>query len=138
VVRKGSPWEWYLNCMPSNIGANANKMRIVIRNAEVVYSAAITASAWYLVFGWHDAANGRIGVSTNLSANDAARTTAPTAGSGVFMIGGGAVATTNWDGRIGPSAFWKSAAGGGGLLTAEQRIALYNGGDGLLYASFTA
>lgn len=132
VVRKGPPWEWYLNCTPST-----NKMRFVIRNAEVVYSAAITDSAWYLVFGWHDATNGRIGVSTNLSSGDAARTTAPTAGAGAFAIGSGAGSTINWNGRIGPSMFWKSAAGGGGVLSAAQRTALWANGNGLAYAQFT-
>jgi len=43
-----------------------------------------------------------------------------------------------FDGRLGPIAFWKSSAGNGGVLTAAQRTALYNGGDGLAYASFTA
>jgi len=45
----------------------------------------------------------------------------------------------NWpfDGRIGPIVFWKSAAGDGGVLTADQRTALYNGGAGLPYTSFT-
>jgi len=35
-------------------------------------------------------------------------------------------------------AFWKSAVGVGGALSAEQRTALYNGGAGLTYADFTA
>ena len=36
-----------------------------------------------------------------------------------------------------PTMFWKSAAGAGGVLTAAQRTALYNGGAGLTYAAFT-
>jgi hypothetical protein len=33
--------------------------------------------------------------------------------------------------------FWKSAAGGGAVLTALQRSQLYNAGAGLTYAAFT-
>jgi hypothetical protein len=33
---------------------------------------------------------------------------------------------------------WKSAPGGGGVLTAEQRTALWNDGAGLPYSEFTA
>jgi hypothetical protein len=43
-----------------------------------------------------------------------------------------------FSGRIGPVAMWKSAPGGGGVLTAAQRTALWNGGAGLAYADFTA
>lgn len=40
-------------------------------------------------------------------------------------------------GRIGPTMFWKSAAGAGGVLTAAQGTALFNGGLGLAYTDFT-
>ncbi len=53
-------------------------------------------------------------------------------GAGPGMCGAGFM-----DGRIGPTMFWKSAAGGGGVLTAAQRTALYNGGAGLRYDQLT-
>lgn len=39
--------------------------------------------------------------------------------------------------KVGPVAYWKSAAGGGGVLDAAKRATLYNAGAGLPYASFT-
>ncbi len=39
--------------------------------------------------------------------------------------------------RIGPVAMWKSAAGGGGVLSSSQRTALFNAGNGLAYTAFT-
>lgn len=45
-------------------------------------------------------------------------------------------ALSAWDGRIGPTAFWKSAPGGGGCLTANQRTWLWNGGAGRQYSEF--
>lgn len=53
------------------------------------------------------------------------------------MVGARSNYVESWIGRVGPTMFWKSAAGGGGVLTAAQRTALYNGGAGLAYANFT-
>ena len=53
-----------------------------------------------------------------------------------FLVGT-TIGAAYFDGRIGPLSLWKSAAGGGGVLTAAQRTALYNGGAGLAYAAFT-
>ena len=98
-------------------------------------------NAWYLIIAGHDAANNLAWICVNNGAVD----TQPHAG-GVFDSASRfAIGTDNvgsganmWDGRIGPTMFWKSAAGGGGVLTAAQRTALYNAGAGLPYASFTA
>ena len=97
---------------------------------------------WYLVIAHHDAVNDQLGISVN----DGVIDTAALVGGlndtvTVFNIGNWAnngAGTNCWDGRIGPSAMWKSAAGGGGVLTAAQRTALYNGGAGLTYAELTA
>ncbi len=55
-----------------------------------------------------------------------------------FSIGARPNGTNGVTARMGPVAMWRSAAGGGGVLTADQRAALYNAGAGLAYASFTA
>ena len=100
---------------------------------------APSANAWYSVVGWHDSVNNLLGVSIN---NGTANTTAHT--TGVYVSTNPFVVASGWDGantfwqlngRIGPVAMWKSAGGGGGVLTSDQRTALYNAGNGLAYAS---
>jgi len=93
-------------------------------------------NTWYLIVGWHDSVANTINIQVNNGGIDST----PHA-TGVFdnvysfRIGMGRATWT--DGRIGPTMFWKSAAGGGGVLTAAQRTQLWNGGAGLPYASFT-
>jgi hypothetical protein len=127
--------EWYLHL------ATDNRLRFVIRNAEVVFAStfgALSTATWYLCTGWHDAANGRIGASVNATANTAARVTAPGTNTDPFRIAWGSpLAVRSFNGRVGPAMMWKSAAGGGGVLTAAQRTALYNNGNGLAYSQFT-
>lgn len=99
----------------------------------------LTAGVWYHIVAWHDATANQIGVEVNGVADTAAHSAGVGDDSGRFAIGIllGALSYYH-NGRIGPVAFWKSAAGGGGVLTAAQRTALYNGGTGLAYAQFTA
>lgn len=94
-------------------------------------------NVWYLVIGWHDAVAETVGVQIN---NSSVVTAAHTGGiydnNAAFNVAynGG----NNWYiGRIGPAAFWKSAPGGGGVLSSSQRSALWNAGNGLAYANFT-
>ena len=98
----------------------------------------LSVSTWYLVVCHHDSVNNEIGVSVNDGTIDtAAITTGVRVGTSAFEVG--QWASSIWfDGRIGPTMLWKSAAGGGGVLTAAQRTALFNAGAGLTYAAFTA
>lgn len=98
---------------------------------------APASGAWHLLVGWHDAANNQIGISIDGGTpNTVAHTTGCFDGATPFRIG--YVGTLGYSyGRIGPVAFWKSAAGNGGALTAAQRTALFNSGNGLAYTAFT-
>lgn len=98
------------------------------------FGAASTAT-WYCVIGWHDSVANVIGVSVNNIPDTLSHTLGVLDGSGSFGIG--IASTTGADAAIGPVAMWKSAAGGGGVLTATQRSQLYNAGAGLAYAAFT-
>lgn len=93
---------------------------------------------WYLVVVDHDSVANTVSIQANNGAKDSAGTSGtPGDGAAPFWIGAN-VANCFWDGRIGPTAMWKSAAGAGGVLTSAQRTSLYNGGTGLTYASFTS
>ena len=104
-------------------------------DANTFGAAAI--NVWYLVVGWHDSVANQIGISVNDTADTAAYATGVFDSATVFRIGTLANAVYTMNGRIGPTMFWKSAGGGGGVLTAAQRTALYNSGAGLTYAAFT-
>lgn len=96
-------------------------------------------ATWFLCMVWHDSVANTI----NISVNDGAADTAAHA-AGVFdaaypfQIGCYGISATRMNGRIGPTALWKSAPGGGGVLTAEQRTALWDAGAGLKYEDLTA
>lgn len=96
-------------------------------------------NTWYLLVVWHDSVANTINIQANNGGVDSvAWATGATDTAIPFRIGAITAGTAyHWDGRIGPTMFWKSAAGGGGVLTAAQRTALYNGGAGLTYAQFT-
>lgn len=112
------------------LGASA-----VPRRADSLGSPSL--STWYLVIGWHDSVANTTNIQVNNGTVDSGgHATGVKDGVNPFRIGFN-VGVNYWDGRIGPTMFWKSAAGGGGVLTADQRTALYNAGAGLAYASFT-
>ena len=101
---------------------------------------APSLSTWYLILAWHDPTADLIYIQVNNGAVDSlACTTGIYAGSAPFAIGTASWVhfQSVWDGRIGPSMMWKSAAGGGGVLSAAARTALWNGGAGLTYAELT-
>lgn len=111
-------------------------------NTESVYvsntSGTISLNAWYLVIAWYSANADTLNLQLNNGTVDSATLSGGIRDSGnAFRIGRSSIAGALWDGRIGPVAFWKSAAGAGGALTAAQRAALWNGGAGLAYANFT-
>jgi len=111
-------------------------------NAYVLDStAAPSLSTWYLLIAWHDSVANTINIQVNdFAAVTFAWSTGVNDPTCSFMIGNadGFGPGFMWDGRIGPTAFWKSAAGDGGVLTAAQRTALWNGGAGLKYSEFTS
>jgi hypothetical protein len=101
----------------------------------VTSSVTVAAGAWYLVIVWHDSVANTINIYVNGTVDSLPHATGVQDSTGPFRIGFGAGAYMN--GRIQGTAFWKSAGGAGGVLTAAQRTALYNGGAGLPYTSFT-
>jgi hypothetical protein len=124
----------------------ANRFQfLVTSDGELATSTTIDAdtfgapalTTWYLVIAHHDATTGHIGIQVNNGAIDTVlHADGVFDGTAAFQLGRSAANV--WDGRIGPTMFWKSAPGGGGVLTADQRTALYNGGAGLTYAAFTS
>ena len=95
-------------------------------------------NTWYLVVAWHDAVNDFIGVQCNGAATTKSYSSGVFTGSSNFRVGAfDGLGSARWNGRIGPVMMWKSAAGGGGVLSAAQRTALFNGGAGLPYSQFT-
>jgi len=124
------------------------RFRIGIANGTTTWIGAQSATAfgepstatWYLVVGWHDSAANTVNISVNNSTPESSGTTGvPGDNTSRFVVGAYShySAMYKWDGRIGPVAFWKSAAGGGGVLSSSQRSALWNAGNGLAYANFT-
>lgn len=98
---------------------------------------AISRDAWYLVIGWHDAANNQIGVAVNNVATVIAHNAGVYGSSAVAYLGVIDEIVYGIAGRLDEISFWKSSAGAGGVLTAAQRTALYNAGAGLAYSAFT-
>lgn len=107
-------------------------------NVDVRSGIHPTVDQWYLIVGWH-----QHGVLVGIQVNEATTVSEPWTGgaqntNAPFFIGAASWnVTLSHDGLIGPTAFWKSAPGGGGALTAAQRAALWNGGAGLRYDQFT-
>ncbi len=120
-------------------------------NFEVAYSAGGYASVvannlgspslntWYLVICWHDSVNNQLCIQVNNGTVDTASHSGGVLNQSypLYLARQHSGSLLQWDGRFGPVAFWKSAAGGGGVLTADQRTALFNAGAGLAYAAFT-
>ena len=96
------------------------------------------AGIWYFCVTWHDPTADKIYIQINNGVVDSKSWSGGIVdGTYPFKLGARGAGINNFNGRIGPVMFWKSAAGGGGVLTAAQRTALYNAGAGLPYASFT-
>lgn len=110
-----------------------------VAGATTARVTGFTTGVWHLLIAWRDHALNETHITLNNGApgngTSGAFTTTPTN----FLIGRqGFTLEEVWNGRIGPVAMWKSAPGGGGVLSEAQRLALWNGGAGLPYASFTA
>lgn len=124
--------------------SNRLRMRVFDGSTQVGMAIANTFGAlstgtWYLVVGYHDSVANQVGIAINGGAVDTAATSgAPADTTERFSVGRcGSAASSPTTASIGPVMFWKSAAGGGGVLNTAQRTALYNNGAGLAYANFT-
>jgi hypothetical protein len=88
-----------------------------------------TATLYFVVCGY-DSASGAYFMSVNANAadeDDAEAVGGSRNGAGPFVIGASPLQTVYWDGRIGPSGFWKRA------LTGAEITELYNSGTPLKY-----
>jgi hypothetical protein len=95
------------------------------------------ATTWYLLVAWHDSVANSVSIQINNGDVDSSATTnVPNDDVALFRVG---ASLSYWgNGRIGPATFWKSTPGLGGVLTIEQRTALWNDGCGLQYQQFDA
>ncbi len=88
----------------------------------------VTTGTWYHVVAWHDADNDRFGISVNGVPNSVSYSSGVNDTGEDFRIGANGGGTINaFDGIIDEVAFWKR------VLTAEERAALYNSGQGAWY-----
>lgn len=129
------------------IGGVTDRFYFSIRNmgdtgSTLVWANTVGApsvNTWYHILAQYDSVADLASIRVNNGPADSAahaggvRDTATP-----FRIGADNAGANYYDGRISPTMFWKSAAGGGGVLTAAQKTALWNGGAGLPYASFTS
>jgi hypothetical protein len=87
------------------------------------------ATTWYYVVAWHDSTANTINIQINNGTPTSLSHTLGVyaSGTGLFSIGstGGTAAYMN--GRIDEVSFWKR------ILTADERMTLYNSGNGLAY-----
>jgi hypothetical protein len=133
-------YEYYLVLHSTNIfrfAVSANGTNVSSLYASTF--GAVSINTWYLAVVWLDSTASTINIQINDGATDSAVWIASLFdGAFPFELGRHGSGAGEMNGRIGPTMFWKSAAGGGGVLTAAQRTALYNAGAGLPYESFTA
>jgi hypothetical protein len=126
--------------------ASASAFRFGVSDAAGIIGladgGAASINTWYLLVGWHDSVAHTVNIQVNNGTVASVSTGAarPIDTDAPFSVGGREsndhAFTAGMNGRIGPVMFWKSAAGGGGVLSSAQRTALYNGGAGLTYAAF--
>lgn len=121
--------DWELFCATTNIP------RFQIVNAAsvvktAVWSAALTAGAWFYVVGWHDSVADTVNIQVNNGTPVSLATAAqpPTAGAADFRLSAPVQSGVNpWDGRLDECGYWSR------VLTAAERTSLYNAGAGLTY-----
>jgi hypothetical protein len=135
-IAANAEWELYYNS-----GGGGNQFQFRIYNGGVLAGTAtsltptpVNVATWYFVVGWHDAVANTVNVQINNGTiYSGATTNTPADSTAPFQIGHGPV---RMDGRIGPTMFWKSDPGEGGVLTAGQRAVLWDDGRGLEYTRF--
>jgi len=125
----GASWDYYLSYDLTRFVFSINS-----GGGDVLSTfGPVLAGVWYCVFAWFDASG--IHIQVNDTQIDDTAYVAMVSTNENFFIGTRTAQYMN--GRIGPAAFWSSATGAGGALTAAQRLLLYNNGAGLPYAQFT-
>jgi hypothetical protein len=93
-------------------------------------------NTWYFVVAWRDAAANQIYIQINNgTVFSAAQTGGVFDGTALVELGRAGTVSNALDGRLQGCALW---IGAGAVLTAAQREALYNGGNGLTYAQLGA
>lgn len=120
---------------------DTDRLRFIVYNSNASLSTVVSADAlgspslatWYCVAAWHNTTDDTINIQVNDGAvNSAARTVTISDTASLFAIGVESYAgfVNYWNGRIDNVCIAKSAAGGGGVLSAAQRTAFYNAGVG--------
>lgn len=129
----GSDREWALYY---DTGASRFTFEVQAGGATQAVAAngfgAATTGVWYHAVAWHDSVNNVLGISVNGVATTASYSGGVADGTGPFEVGASPTQTLWWDGLIDEVAFWKK------VLTADERIFLYNSGIGRTYAEIQA
>ena len=94
-----------------------------------LYDTVVNDSEWHLAIGWYDAAADTVNIQVdNTTVVTTASSGAPPGTTLTFAIGG--IVGTDvlcWNGLIDEVGIWSR------VLTADERAALYNSGDGVTY-----
>ncbi len=127
---KVSNIEWFVNPEGLTVSANGTTQNGLAKT--------LTSATWQFVVCWHDAVADTINIQTdNGTVSSKAHTGGTYDGTAKFALcsdGNGHYWT---NATLSSIMFWKSSAGGGGVLSSSQRSALWNAGNGLAYANFT-
>lgn len=97
---------------------------------------ALSSTGWHLIVAYHNATESKIGISVDGILDEKTTARNPGTNSDALVVGQqspSVLAGYYANGGIGPVMFWKNRT-----LDATARAALYNGGAGLAYSSFTA
>lgn len=98
---------------------------------RMAHVTGLTHSTWYYVVAWHDAAENTVNLQINNGtvASTSMVNAAKAAGTCEFRVGARAYVASEgyFNGTIDEVGFWKR------VLTADERTALYNSGNGVTY-----
>jgi Concanavalin A-like lectin/glucanases superfamily len=104
---------------------------------NVSASGALAANAWSLVIAWQDTTLGTVNIQVNnatpISGSYTGEASDDTSPLRLGAFSDGTTISGPYNGLLDEAGFWKSAQGGGGVLTASQRSSLYNSATGITY-----